>query len=225
MTTDAVVAAAAADDRRQFAYRFCRDALFVGLKLNNRFKAYGREHVPATGSCIIAANHVSFLDPPAVGCGARHRVVRFMARDTLFKGFFGRLLRRICVIPLSREKGDIAALRKAIELLKSGYCVGLFPEGTRSPDGQLKPPKSGIGFLIAKAGVPVIPAYVRGSYEAYPKGARWVRPHHVSIIYGQQIDPEDIASIGSGRGAYDQVGQLVMSRIAALRDMQVCADS
>lgn len=206
-----------AADRRERFYWFWRGALRVGLLLNNRFKAFGAEHVPAQGPCVIAANHVSFLDPPAIGAGVDHRVVRFMARDTLFKGLFGWGLHKVCVIPLSRDKGDVAALRKAIELLKAGHCVGLFPEGTRSIDGSPQEPKSGIGFLLAKAGVPVVPACIQGTFEAYPKGARRIGRHPVTVRFGPPIQPAEIASMGTGRAAYDQVGRLVMSRIAALR--------
>ena len=204
-------------DRKELFYWFWRGALRVGLLLNNRLMAVGCEHVPAHSPCFIVANHVSFLIPPAIGASIAHRVVRFMARDTLFKGLFGWGLRRVCVIPLSREKGDVAALRKAIELLKAGHCVGLFPEGTRSVDGSLQKAKSGIGFLLSKAGVPVVPAYIQGTYEAYPKGARRIGRNRVSVFFGPAIQPGEFAAVGTGRAAYDQVGQLVMARIAALR--------
>ena len=196
--------------------RFRRLCKFV-LVLWNRFTSRGSENVPATGGCVICANHASFLDPPVVGVGVGHRQVRFMARDSLFKGrVMNWLLPAIGVIPLDRKRGDISALRKAIQSLKSGAVIGLFPEGTRSPDGQLQEPKGGVAFLIAKAGVPVVPARISGTFRAYPKGARFIRPCKVSITYGPAIAPAEVAALAEQDDGYTKIAQLVMARIAAL---------
>lgn len=206
------------DHESQPTYNVFRRLLKIGMLAWNRFSARGAEHVPVTGGCIICSNHASFLDPPIVGVGIRHRQVRFMARDTLYGNrFMNWLLKRIGVIPLDRTRGDIAALRKAIQILKSGAVVGLFPEGTRSADGQLQEPKGGIGFLIAKAGVPVVPAYISGSFHAYPRGARFVRPTKVSIVYGPPIPPETLAHLAEADDGYEQIARFVMEKIAALR--------
>ena len=206
------------DHPSQPSYNIARRTLKAGLLVWNRFTARGAENVPVTGGCIIVSNHASFLDPPILGAGIRHRQVRFMARDTLFQGrFMRRLMPNLGVIPLDRTRGDISALRKAIQLLKSGAVVGLFPEGTRSPDGNLQAPKGGIGFLIAKAGVPVVPAYIAGSFRAYPRGARFIHPAKVSIIYGTPIPPAELAALAAEENGYEKIAQLVMTHIAALR--------
>ena len=204
-------------ERKAYWYRLARSSLHVGLACWNRLGIHGRSNVPVEGGCVVASNHASFLDPPIIAAGARHRAVHFMARDTLFKGFLAWMLPRVCVIPLSRERGDVAALRKSIELLKKGYCVGLFPEGTRTTTGDLQPAKGGIGFLLAKAHVPVVPAYISGSYDAYPKGASRIRPSKINVYFGPPITAAEIAVLGSDRAAYEKVGALVMSRIAALK--------
>ncbi len=206
------------EERREYIYRLTRYSLYLGLRVWNRLQVTGREHVPREGGCVLASNHCSFLDPPILAGGALHRAVYFMARDTLFKGFLAWGLPRVCVIPLSREKGDVAALRKSIDLLKKGRCVGLFPEGTRSMDGQLQPAKGGIGFLLAKASVPVVPAYIHGSFDAYPKGAQRIARAPISVRFGPPISPAELAALGTDRASYDKIGQLVMSRIAQLRD-------
>ena len=206
------------DHPSQRSYNRFRRALKFGLLPWSRFTSRGSENVPATGGCVICANHASFLDPPVVGVGVGHRQVRFMARDTLFKGrFMSWLLPAIGVIPLDRTRGDISALRKAIQSLKSGAVIGLFPEGTRSPDGQLQEPKGGVAFLIAKAGVPVVPAYINGTFRAYPKGARFIRPCKVSITYGPPIAPAEVAALAEQDDGYTKIAQLVMARIAALQ--------
>lgn len=190
----------------------------TGLRIWVRFQSRGAENIPASGGCVIASNHVSYLDPPAVACGASRRVVRFLARDTLFKPGIPRwFLLNVGCVPIDRGRGDVGALRTAIGILRNGHVLALFPEGTRSPDGDLKEAKGGVGFLIAKAAVPVVPAYVDGSFEAYPKGAKWIRPGKVRIVYGKPIEPAEFAQFGHDQDSYAKIGHLVMSRIAALK--------
>jgi 1-acyl-sn-glycerol-3-phosphate acyltransferase len=199
-------------------YDLCGYALRFGFALYNRWEVHGAENVPKDGGCVIASNHVSFLDPALIGAAVRHRPVRFMARDTLFRNpLFGRFLRNILVMPISREKGDIGALKRSIEALRRGSCVGVFPEGTRSVTGELQPAKGGIGFLIAKAGVPVVPVYLDGSYRAYPKGGKFIKPCKIRIFIGQPIKPEELTSIGEDREGYATIGRLIMERISELR--------
>lgn len=198
-----------------YTARFC---VWVWLKVYLRFESHGSENVPRTGGCLIASNHVSYLDPPVISCSVKHRLVHFLARDTLFTpGIGGWFMHGVQCIPIDRTRGDVAALRKGISVLKNGEALSLFPEGTRSPDGQLKAAKGGVGFLIAKAAVPVVPAYVDGSYAAFPKGAKYVKPGKVRVFYGPPIQPAEFAALGDGRESYEKIGQLVMSRIAALK--------
>ena len=190
------------------------------LRVWNRFQIHNPENVPSVGGCIIASNHVSYLDPPAVAVGIKHRVVHFMARDTLFvKPLAGWFLTHVEVMPMDRTRGDVGALRKGIGLLKSGKVLGLFPEGTRSPNGEIQKAKGGIGFLISKAGVQVVPAYVDGSFHAFPKGAKRVKRGRVRVFYGKPIEPSEFAALGTERDSYDRIGELVMSRIAALKPL------
>lgn len=198
-------------------YRICRFLLRVWLVLWCRLETRGEGQVPAEGGCILASNHASFLDPPLVGCNLTGRFIRFMARDTLFRN---RLFRwwgeQVGVVMLDRSKGDIGAMKAALAVLKAGGMLCLFPEGTRTRDGQLQQAKGGIGFLIAKAQVPVIPVYVAGSFRAFPRGVRWVRPVKISVVYGAPLKPEDWAGMEGNKAGYQQIADLVMERIAAL---------
>ena len=142
-----------------------------------------------------------------------------MARETLFRHpLMGAFLRKVGVIPLDRERGDLKAMKTAIHLLQDGAAVALFPEGTRSPDGNLQPPKPGVGFLVAKGNSPVVPVYVHGSYEAWSKHSGGLKRKPVSVIFGRLITQEEIRSLGSGREAYGLIGELIMSRIAELKE-------
>ncbi len=190
-------------------------ALWIWLKLFFRLRVTGREHVPRIGGCVIAANHASYLDPPIIGTAMRFRAVRFMARESLFRNrIFGGFLRKVLVIPLSRERGDVGALRQGIATLKAGGALGVFPEGTRTPDGELQPAKGGIGFLIAKAGAPVVPVYIDGSYRALPRHRRWIRPARITVRIGRPITAAEVLTHGKD---YEAVAARVMAAIAGLR--------
>jgi len=211
--------------RKYGFYFLTRGTVRIWFKLRLHFRSYGSEYVPSEGGCIIAANHVSFLDPPAISIGLKHRVVRFLARDTLFASRIGGwFMRHVHCIPIDRTRGDIGALRKALAELKKGHVLCLFPEGTRSPDGELKEAKGGIGFLISKAGVPVVPAYVAGTYDVLPKGAKHVNKGKVSITYGKPINPSELSDLDSSRESYEEIGRRVMSAIAGLKEKSL-ADS
>lgn len=210
-----MTASAAAADRMPLFYRVAVVVLEFLFRIVFRLRVIGRENVPPTGACVIAANHVSFLDPPLVGVAIRNRTVRFMARDSLFRFRpFSWFLRKVMVIPLARERGDVGALRQGIAVLKAGGVLGLFPEGTRSPTGELQPAKGGVGFLIAKAGAPVVPVYVDGSYRALPRRRKWIRPTRITVRIGPPISPAEVLSHGND---YEAVAARVMSAIAALR--------
>ena len=200
-------------------YWMVRAVLRVLTRLYFRFECLGTENVPLEGGCILTPNHVSFLDPPLVGCGLKSRIVHFMARDDLFKApVLGWWYRKIGTIPIDRSKGDLAALRSALQGLKRGKVVCLFPEGTRSVDGELQTPKGGVGFLIAKAGVPVVPVYLDGSYRSWPKGARWIKPVKIRVLYGPPILPADFGLDQPGKPDYDGIVARVMQGITELKE-------
>ena len=203
---------------RQPLYWASRGVMGIWLWLKYRLRVRGRRHVPRRGGLIVAANHCSYLDPPIMAVCAHRRVVHFMARDTLLSIFVARwFFRRVGVIPLDRTRGDLGALRKAIATLKEDKVVGLFPEGTRSPDGRIRTAKGGIGFLIAKSGVPVVPLHIAGSFEAFPKGASRFRKSRISARFGPVITPEEIRAVMPGKKSdYEAVGALVMERIRQL---------
>lgn len=201
-----------------FIYSFSRFCLWLGLKIWNRYQAIGAGYVPTQGGVIIASNHASYLDPPIAGCALTSRYVRFLARNSLFRNRLGDWwARNVGVVFIDRTKGDRAAFKAALTVLKSGGVLCLFPEGTRTLDGELQPPKAGIGFLIIKSAVPVVPVYIKGSFAAFPKGAGWIRPEKIVVRYGRPVSPEEFRRLGSDKEAYHKAAELVMERIAALR--------
>ncbi len=152
---------------------------------------YGSENLPRTGSFIIASNHVSNIDPMAIGISVPRRI-SYMAKDSLFRNFILRyVLLKIEAFPIKRETADIGALREAIRRLKSGSPLLIFPEGTRAQKddfGQsIAKLHQGIGFLVVKSGVSVIPARIKDSDKVLPPGATFFNRHPVAIVFGEPM--------------------------------------
>lgn len=163
---------------------FCRAV----LRFYFRWRHYHADRVPRTGPVILAANHASYMDPPLVG-GPLHRVVNYLARESLFKyPGIGAFLRALHAVPVDRDGGGASGLRAIMERLRAGGVILLFPEGTRTRDGQLQRAKSGIGLTVIKSEAPVVPARVFGTYEAYGRRHLLPRPRRVSVVYGEPID-------------------------------------
>jgi 1-acyl-sn-glycerol-3-phosphate acyltransferase len=187
----------------------------VVAKLGFRLRTYGRENLIEDGPAILASNHASYLDPPLVGVCCR-KDVYFLARKSLFeRPVIGRLIAQLNTVPVDRDRGDVGAVRAMIKLLKSGNRVLVFPEGTRSKDGNLQPARAGVGLLIAKSLAPVVPVRVFGSYAALPRsgGIRFVP---ITVIIGKPLffTKQDLGT--DERAAYQVLSDRVMAAIAAL---------
>jgi 1-acyl-sn-glycerol-3-phosphate acyltransferase len=196
-------------------YRIGHTLCTVVAELAFRLKIYGRENLIEDGPAIYASNHASYLDPPLVGVACRKEVF-YLARKTLFeKPVLGPLLPRINCIPVDRDRGDVGAVRTLLRLLKEGKRVVVFPEGTRSKDGNLQPARAGLGLIIAKSLAPVVPVRVFGSYAALPRsgGIHFVP---ITLVVGKPIffTKEDLGT--DERLAYQTLSDRVMSAIAAL---------
>ena len=196
-------------------YRIGHTLCTVVAELAFRLKIYGRDNLIEDGPAIYASNHASYLDPPLVGVACRKEVF-YLARKTLFeKPVLGPLLPRINCIPVDRDRGDVAAVRTLLRLLKEGKRVVVFPEGTRSKDGNLQPARAGLGLNIAKSLAPVVPVRVFGSYAALPRsgGIHFVP---ITLVVGKPIffTKEDLGT--DERLAYQTLSDRVMATIAAL---------
>ena len=182
-------------DPRDRPYRFViRLVLVVFRLLGFRFDVRGSEHVPTSGGAVICSNHVSYLDFTFLGLAAlpRHRLVRFMAKQSVFGNrFSGPFMRAMHHIPVDRKAGA-AAFDLAVRALKDGEVVGVFPEATISSSFRVKELKAGAARMAIDAGVPVVPAAVWGGQRLFTK-------HHpielrrgvaVTVVLGEPIRPE-----------------------------------
>lgn len=149
------------------------------LRVAWRMTVTGAESVPRDGPLIVVCNHVSYFDPPALGC-ALPRPISYMAKSELFTiPILGAILPTLRAFPVDRRRGDVAAIRRAVSVLRTGAAIGIFPEGTRNRDGSA-PPHSGAAFLAKLSGAPVLPAYVAGT-----DGAR--RFDQIKVAFGRPI--------------------------------------
>jgi len=182
----------------------------------------GREHIPRSGGLIVASNHVSFWDPPLVGTAAV-RELHFLAKEELFHPpAFGALIRRFNAIPIRRGMADLSGLSRALEVLKTGGALILFPEGTRMRDGELHPARPGVGMLAVNADARIVPCFISGSNRA----SRWMfRAARLRVWFGPPRTWRELAGDQAdqppGRALYQGVSDGVMREIAALKSEQL----
>lgn len=198
-------------------YTILRPAAVVLMRLLFRLRSRGREHVPRTGPVLLAANHSSYLDPPLVG-GCAPRPVHFLAKAELFGvPFLGRLIRGLNAHPIRRGASDPGAIRLAVKILADGHALLVFPEGTRGPEGVLREPKGGVGMLAALSGAAVVPVYVQGSGQAWPRGVKLPRPARITVTFGPPLRFRQ-ADGSARREHYEAASRDIMAAIARLRD-------
>ena len=197
-------------------YYVCYHISRLVARLLFRYRVVHAERLIHDGPAIMAMNHQSFLDPPLAGI-ACDRAVFFLARKTLLDvPGLGWLLPRLNVIPVDQGGGDRSALKALIRIIKAGECTVVFPEGSRTLDGELQPAQPGVGLVIAKTLAPVVPMRIFGAFEALPRGGKKIRLRPITVVVGHPIyfTAADVAS--GGREVYEHLSQRVMAAIAAL---------
>jgi 1-acyl-sn-glycerol-3-phosphate acyltransferase len=197
-----------------FWFHCCRLFSFFFFRTFHSMRSRGVESLPP-GPLILAPNHASYFDPPAVGCNVP-RVTYYLARHTLFAPPIGSwLLPSIGSIPVNQNSPGPSSLKNIFEVLKNKGTLVLFPEGARTMDGDLGKAEPGIGLIAARTGTPVVPVHIIGSRDALPRGGGWrpFRPIHVA--YGQ---PMRFSGDPKNREDYQKFADEIMSAIANLKD-------
>lgn len=205
-----------------FSYRLAWIAFRFVFATYFRYRVFHPERVPRHGGVILASNHASFFDPPLIGAGIS-RMVNYLGRNTLFHApILGALLKSWKVVPVDREGGGGAGLKAILDRLLDGGVILLFPEGTRSVDGALRPAKSGIGLVVIKSTAPVVPVRVFGTLQAYGRHLNFPRPRRVMVKYGEPLHfrelREEAATCSKPRlkEIYQQIADEIMAAIARL---------
>ena len=191
-----------------------------------RWRVFNPERVPRTGPVSLASNHASYIDPFLIGAGVP-RGINYLAREDLFDfPVAGWVLRRWQAVPVDRDGGGAAGLRAILERLLQDGGIVLFPEGTRTRDGNLQRARSGIGLIVMKSTAPVIPVRVFGTYKAYGRHLRLPRPRRIAVKYGfplqfDQLRAEaKICNKPRLKEIYQQVADEIMKEIARLGPYQ-----
>jgi 1-acyl-sn-glycerol-3-phosphate acyltransferase len=202
-------------------YSIAKFAVGAVLRSATGWRVWGRDHVPRSGGVVVASNHISFWDPPLIGA-VLPREVHYLAKEELFSNpVLGWLIRSVNAIPIRRGMVDLSGMARAVETLRSGEAMMLFPEGTRMRDGELHPARPGVGMMAVNADVPIVPCYISGS----DRPGRWLsRQVRVRIWFGPAWKWQDLAGPGSdltpGRALYQRVGDAVMREIGHLKAVQ-----
>jgi 1-acyl-sn-glycerol-3-phosphate acyltransferase len=180
-----------------------------------RLRARGFERLP-DGGALFLINHQSFLDPLLVGVCLR-RPVSYLARDNLFRvPFIGWVLRNTYVMPIRREAATTDSLRESIRRIEHGFYVGIFPEGTRTHDGAIGELKPGFVALLRRTNVPLVPIGIAGANEVMPRGAIWLRPRRVHIVFGEPVPAEIVRSLAA-KGREAELVQFARDRLEECR--------
>jgi 1-acyl-sn-glycerol-3-phosphate acyltransferase len=179
-----------------------------------RLRIIHRERMIQSGPVILAMNHQSYLDPPLAGTTC-DRAIYFLARRTLLDVPLLRwLLPRLNVIPVNQEGVDRSAIKALIRVLQAGNAVLVFPEGSRTLNGNLQAAE---GLVIAKTLAPVVPMRILGAREALPRGGGRLRFVPITILIGEPILFSAADLEPAGKNLYAQLSDRVMKAIAALR--------
>lgn len=200
----------------KLAQTLCRIVTTLAFDL----KVYGAHRVPSEGGVLLVSNHQSYLDPVLVGVRLK-RPLSYLAKSELFRfGPFAWLIRALGAFPVKQGAGDVGAMKETIARLQEGRALNIFPEGSRTEDGELLPIEKGVGLVIRKAKVPVVPVVIHGSYDAWPKGQKFPRPHPIRILYGH---PLDLSSMDREQ-IIETIGRTFREMFAELREGRVPLD-
>ena len=184
--------------------------MLIFSALGGGIQIFGSENVPKSGAVLLVSNHISYLDPCAIGDACPRRVL-FMGKAELFRvKILSWLLRGVDCFPVKRGEADPGAFRTTLTRLKEGRCVCIFPEGTRSPDGTLQKAEAGAGLFATRTGCAVVPVYVRGTDTILDRRGRLHRGR-LSVAFGEPFRLKK----ETGR---DEAAAEMMTRIAAVRD-------
>jgi len=182
-------------------------SLFYDIKIS------GVENLPDSG-CILASNHASFFDPPAIGSSLPNPIY-YLARKSLWNNPIIKWgFDRLNCIPVDQEKPDMTGLKRMIQVVRDGNAVIMFPEGTRTHDGQLRPAQPGIGMVVAKTGAPVVPIRIYGTFEAFPRTGKLRLFVPMRLMIGK---PLTFPPVKSSRENYQMISEKIMEAITALK--------
>ncbi|MGM0602785.1 MAG: lysophospholipid acyltransferase family protein [Bacillota bacterium] len=188
---------------KKFAYQLIRKILWLIFTVFFRWNVTGLENIPKKGKIIVMSNHISNLDPPILGAVLK-RPIRFMAKKELFKNPLMRFILNIAeAFPVDRSKTDIRAFRQALRVLADGEILGIFPEGTRCPEGEPGIPKSGSVMLAVKSKAPIVPVGIKNVKREGKITVNIGKPFTLDNYYNKKLSEEK----------REEAGKIIMDKI------------
>lgn len=199
-------------------YRFFHGLAILLARSFYGYRVHGKENLRGVpGAALLVSNHISFLDPIMIGIAFREPVY-YLARKSLYRRRFAQwLFPRLNCVPVDQGRADVTSLKTIIRLLQEGKKVVIFPEGTRSLDGQLHEFAPGVGLIVAKSGAPVLPCRVFGADKGLPPRAKLPRSAEVSVTFGQAWHYEAENFPQSGKDAYSHIAHHLHRLVAELK--------
>ena len=182
-------------------------------------RATGRANIPERGPTMMMANHASFYDTFVLGV-AQRRMIDFMARSGLFLPVLGPLITSMGGFPIQRDGGGAAGVKETLKRLKIGRLIGLFPEGTRTPDGHLQPLRPGIANIARKSGCQILCVGVHGAFEAWPRSQLLPAAYQMHVHYQPPLSQDDIA----GKSEEEVMGLLRQNLETAMAEARAAVD-
>lgn len=192
-------------------YPFGKAVTFGAAHIAYNIRYEGLENIPKTGGYILACNHLYNIDPVVIA----HKIplpVHYLAKAELLSNAIGRaIIGSLCVVPIARGTGDTGALDQAVEVIKEGGVLGMFPEGTRSKDGKPQRPRTGISLIAGQSGADILPVGI-----TYINGARF--RGKIIIRYGPLIPHAELGVAVDSPSSMRKSSRFIMDHIIALTD-------
>lgn len=183
---------------RGFLYGTIVRSVRLGLTIVFRTRVFGVRNVPTTGAVLLVSNHQSNLDPPAISSSVTHRQLSFVAKESLFrKKLTAWMIGSLNSIPLKLGESDARAIKAVVHRLRSGKAVLIFPEGTRTPNGQVQPFKRGVLLLVRRSACPVVPVAIEGPFDIWPKAGKMrLFSARIAVRFGKPIPANELMRDG-----------------------------
>lgn len=199
-------------------YKLLAVSIRLICRINGGVEIIGKENIPPQGGVLVAANHISYMDPLLVGA-VLPRNATFMARKGLFDiPLLGWMIRG-AAFPVDRESPRPSTIKETVRRLKEGALIVIFPEGRRSDTGELMEAKRGIGLIASLSKVPVVPTLIIGSDRALPVDAKWLKKAKITVVFGKPINHTSEAG-GKGHHNHKVHGEIRNKVMNAIREMK-----
>ena len=205
-------------DAHSRAYAVTRVFVRLLMPLLGGITVRGGENIPDRGPVLLAINHRSYMDPPYLSM-ATGRQLHLMAKEQLFHiPVFGPYIRALGAFPVKRGAADRGAIRQAIDELKAGHVLGIFPEGTRADPGTLLPAERGFALIAKQTGIPIVPVALEGTDRVHPKHAKRLHRARVTATIGKPITAGEMlaANADPDKDGLTIIGEATTRMIAAL---------